>query len=381
MQEKKNEGMKELNFINIKLGNASKRALLGALMLPAFILLCSCNKVYLYVFNVLLVIGVSYELISITQHDEKVPALPLPLVIYLYVIISLTGISSILKTASSEFAIYYKAIIKLSILFYGYVVGLIWFVACLKKSKLKTQLLLFMAVHMIAYIGGKTCKFAIHNINNGVFYYFYPCMLIISNDIFAYFIGKTLGKTPLYMLSPNKTVEGYVGALFCTNLVGALLVFLKLKFRLSPDMYDSIMHKNASETIPLLRFPMLYIHNFAFSMFASIAAPFIGFIASAIKRAYKKKDFGHIIPGHGGITDRMDCQFMMVYFTYFYLNAVTDIRKHSIEQLVSDITQNYSGNEIVELIFLLANKHKILLNKNMHVLNTSLDLNKTDSAN
>jgi phosphatidate cytidylyltransferase len=43
-------------------------------------------------------------------------------------------------------------------------------------------------------------------------------------------------------------------------------------------------------------------------LFASIIAPFGGFFASGFKRAFKIKDFGDSIPGHGGITDRMDCQ-------------------------------------------------------------------------
>jgi phosphatidate cytidylyltransferase len=50
------------------------------------------------------------------------------------------------------------------------------------------------------------------------------------------------------------------------------------------------------------------MHAIAFGLFASIVAPFGGFFASGFKRAFKIKDFGDSIPGHGGITDRMDCQ-------------------------------------------------------------------------
>ncbi|MBA0836788.1 hypothetical protein Goarm_008983, partial [Gossypium armourianum] len=49
-------------------------------------------------------------------------------------------------------------------------------------------------------------------------------------------------------------------------------------------------------------------HALCFGLFASIIAPFGGFFASGFKRAFKIKDFGDSIPGHGGITDRMDCQ-------------------------------------------------------------------------
>lgn len=50
-----------------------------------------------------------------------------------------------------------------------------------------------------------------------------------------------------------------------------------------------------------------HIHAFAISAFASLIAPFGGFFASGVKRAFKIKDFGDSIPGHGGLTDRFDC--------------------------------------------------------------------------
>lgn len=52
------------------------------------------------------------------------------------------------------------------------------------------------------------------------------------------------------------------------------------------------------------------IHLLVMSCFASLVAPFGGFFASGFKRAFNIKDFGHSIPGHGGMTDRMDCQYV-----------------------------------------------------------------------
>lgn len=56
---------------------------------------------------------------------------------------------------------------------------------------------------------------------------------------------------------------------------------------------------------------MLRFHAMILSLFASIVAPFGGFFASGFKRAFRIKDFGDSIPGHGGVTDRFDCQVMM----------------------------------------------------------------------
>lgn len=55
-----------------------------------------------------------------------------------------------------------------------------------------------------------------------------------------------------------------------------------------------------------------------FSLFASIIGPFGGFFASGLKRSIKIKDFANVIPGHGGVSDRMDCQLIMGSFVYFY---------------------------------------------------------------
>ena len=61
----------------------------------------------------------------------------------------------------------------------------------------------------------------------------------------------------------------------------------------------------------VLSVAMLQLHAIVLAMFASIIAPFGGFFASGFKRSFKIKDFGDSIPGHGGMTDRMDCQVLL----------------------------------------------------------------------
>ena len=63
------------------------------------------------------------------------------------------------------------------------------------------------------------------------------------------------------------------------------------------------------ETTALTFEPMLF-HAAVLAVFASVIAPFAGFFASGFKRAFHVKDFAAIIPGHGGMTDRMDCQVL-----------------------------------------------------------------------
>lgn len=60
----------------------------------------------------------------------------------------------------------------------------------------------------------------------------------------------------------------------------------------------------------------LQFHAVVLATFASIIAPFGGFFASGFKRGFKIKDFGDSIPGHGGMTDRMDCQVSHTHHIY-----------------------------------------------------------------
>ena len=55
------------------------------------------------------------------------------------------------------------------------------------------------------------------------------------------------------------------------------------------------------------------------ALYISLVSPFGGFLASAVKRAHGAKDFGALIPGHGGVVDRFDCQVVTAPFVYLYL--------------------------------------------------------------
>jgi phosphatidate cytidylyltransferase len=73
-----------------------------------------------------------------------------------------------------------------------------------------------------------------------------------------------------------------------------------------------------SRNIYIATLKQVHFHTFFMGLFASLVAPLGGFFASGFKRAINIKDFGSIIPGHGGITDRMDCQMFMVITFYLF---------------------------------------------------------------
>eukprot|EP00639_Heterosigma_akashiwo_P004819 CAMPEP_0194570926 /NCGR_PEP_ID=MMETSP0292-20121207/8055_1 /TAXON_ID=39354 /ORGANISM="Heterosigma akashiwo, Strain CCMP2393" /LENGTH=109 /DNA_ID=CAMNT_0039421491 /DNA_START=117 /DNA_END=446 /DNA_ORIENTATION=- len=76
-------------------------------------------------------------------------------------------------------------------------------------------------------------------------------------------------------------------------------------------------------------------HAVCLALFVSLVAPFGGFMASAIKRAYEIKDFDSIIPGHGGFMDRLDCQFITALFTWVYYNTFIRSKLASVAQLTA----------------------------------------------
>lgn len=116
-----------------------------------------------------------------------------------------------------------------------------------------------------------------------------------GTDTFAYIFGSLFGKTKLCpRLSPNKTVEGSIG-----GILGAVLL--------------TLVFAKCFELSPLLKFALL-------SFLGAIVAQLGDLAASKIKRITGIKDFGFIMPGHGGILDRFDSILFTAPFVYYFVN-------------------------------------------------------------
>ncbi len=119
-------------------------------------------------------------------------------------------------------------------------------------------------------------------------------ILIWSNDTFAYLTGRLLGKNPLFSrISPNKTIEGTAGGLILT--VGAAIAIYYLHPQLT-----------------LIQYILLAIT-------ISISATLGDLVESMLKRSLEIKDSGNLIPGHGGILDRLDATLLTAWSVYFLL--------------------------------------------------------------
>jgi len=230
-----------------------------------------------------------------------------------------------------------------AIVFGLYLIALIFFVWSLREATLKYQIaqITWTIVCLLLVVGQS--HFVIQYLYEGFIWVVVPHGLIMVNDIMAYYCGMALGKKiiarPLTQLSPNKTWEGAIGATFFTVVLGFFLaaplaqydwficprpsyggpvagcqpsyIFIPTVYE-TPVLFQGLLGKTV-EILPI------QIHAIFFGLFASIIGPFGGLFASGIKRAYGKKDFDSFIPGHGGIIDRFDCQYLMVTFVYVYL--------------------------------------------------------------
>ena len=128
-----------------------------------------------------------------------------------------------------------------------------------------------------------------------------------GNDTCAYFTGVFLGKhkmTP--KLSPKKTYEGAIG-----GVVGATLLGFGYGFAISSKMSDVIVH-------PVYTFAIASFIGAFLSIFGDLAA-------SAIKRNHDVKDYGKLIPGHGGIMDRFDSAIFTAPVVYWAIEVINKV--------------------------------------------------------
>jgi phosphatidate cytidylyltransferase len=122
-------------------------------------------------------------------------------------------------------------------------------------------------------------------------------VLIWINDSFAYLIGSNFGRQKLFeSVSPKKTVEGFLGGVFF-SAIGSYFIFK-------------------------------YTNNLEFSnwLIISVITSVFGTIGDLIESKYKRqanvKDSGNLMPGHGGLLDRLDSAIFVAPFIYLFLKIL-----------------------------------------------------------
>uniref|UniRef100_F6Z956 Phosphatidate cytidylyltransferase n=1 Tax=Monodelphis domestica TaxID=13616 RepID=F6Z956_MONDO len=240
-----------------------------------------------------------------------------------------------------QFLIRYHRFISFAL----YLAGFCMFVLSLVKKHYRLQFYMFAWTHVTLLITVTQSHLVIQNLFEGMIWFLVPISSVICNDITAYLFGFFFGRTPLIKLSPKKTWEGFIGGFFSTVVFGFIAAYILAKYQyfVCPIEYRSEINSFVTECEPSELFQLqtysvppllkgvlrwdtvsLYpfqIHSIALSTFASLIGPFGGFFASGFKRAFKIKDFANTIPGHGGIMDRFDCQYLMATFVHVYITS------------------------------------------------------------
>ena len=132
-----------------------------------------------------------------------------------------------------------------------------------------------------------------------IYYLIIILLITITSDTFALVTGSLIGKNKFCPeISPNKTVEGFVG-----GLVFCLIICV--------PTYITIFNYEGSILLLILLIAML-----------SVISTIGDLVFSAIKRNFKIKDYGKIMPGHGGVMDRMDSFIFVLLALYIIFNFI-----------------------------------------------------------
>lgn len=154
-----------------------------------------------------------------------------------------------------------------------------------------------------------------------------PLMILVllaveMNDVFAFVVGKTLGRHPLAShTSPKKTIEGAIGGVLLTTLlvVGVGLFLFSAEYRNSYGI-------SAGQELRYL---------IGLGIIIGVVGLLGDLMLSSVKRDLGIKDFGTLIPGHGGLLDRFDSLILVAPAVFHYANYLAGIGLHEPTKIFS----------------------------------------------
>lgn len=137
----------------------------------------------------------------------------------------------------------------------------------------------------------------------GKYYILIAFIIAFSADSGAYFVGRALGKHKLApVISPNKTVEGALG-----GVASAVVLML---------LYGLILDKSFG-------FDVIYWYGIIYGVLGALISMLGDLSFSVIKRQVNVKDYGNLIPGHGGVLDRFDSMMLVAPLVELLLRMLT----------------------------------------------------------
>ena len=200
-------------------------------------------------------------------------------------------VSSIVILPILFFIIYYGNIFFLSLLI---IIAIISFYE-LKNISFNNLIFIFSLLIIILFLYS---SWELRNMQNGFYLTLFVLFICIFTDIGGYIFGKTFKGPKISHISPNKTYSGMIGSF----LLPTIVIFFFITSNSNSEIYYKII--------------FLYNLNLFLTIFIiSLVSQLGDFMISYLKRKSNKKDTGNIIPGHGGLLDRIDG---IIFATIFY---------------------------------------------------------------
>ena len=167
------------------------------------------------------------------------------------------------------------------------------------KTNFNDLVYTFLGIIYIAFF--ISAMVMLRNSENGKILIWYVLFSGWATDVFAYSIGKRFGKHKFSQVSPKKSIEGAIA-----GIIGAVAVTFTYTYFI--NTYTSVQYS--------------YLYISLITVILSVIGQIGDFAASAIKRYVEIKDYGNLIPGHGGLLDRIDSIMFIAPFAYILLSLL-----------------------------------------------------------
>lgn len=265
------------------------RILSGIVLAVIMISSLTCGSWYLFGLNLMIALVGMFELYRVIHMEKSGMAYVGYLACILYYICIAFGLEQ------------YTMFVLVAVVMAVMAVYVFTFPKYQTDCVMMTLLGIFYVAVMLSYI------YKVRILSDGIYIVWLIFVASWGNDTFAYFTGVFLGKHKMApKLSPKKSVEGGIGGVAGATILGAVYGYL-----VSPHMSE------------LIAYPAF---TFAAASFIGALLAIVGDLAaSAIKRNHNVKDYGTLIPGHGGILDRFDSVIFTapaVYWAVFIINSL-----------------------------------------------------------
>jgi len=154
--------------------------------------------------------------------------------------------------------------------------------------------------------------------SSGRSFFFTALLISVFTDIFALIFGKVLGKRFIYpSISPNKTLEGTLLGLTIPSFLFIFSGYLFIEFEiLGSEVFSEFL------VISQLIDSFGYLISFFIILISSLASISGDLLASKAKRLMGIKDFGNLLPGHGGVLDRIDSHIICIPIFFIFYSLI-----------------------------------------------------------